>query len=94
MMDAIYTAVMKIVHDRYHRLQRSAIIADVPLAKFHNRLAVSRRYQVFSSGNGVYQVQVPDSGRKYITDLRQKLCDCKYFYDYQSPCIHAIAACL
>jgi hypothetical protein len=94
MVDAIYTAVMKMVHDRYHRLQRSMAIADVPLAKFYNRLATARRYQVFSSGNSIYQVQIPDSGRKYIVNLQEKLYNCRYFHDYQSPCTHAIAACL
>jgi hypothetical protein len=94
MMDAIYTAIMKLVYNRFHIPQRSTMIADAPLAKFQDRLTRARRFQVISSGNGIYQVQAPDSGRKYITNLREKLCDCRYFHDFQSPCTHAIAACL
>lgn len=44
MMDAIYTQLMKTVYERHHRNQRSTEIADVPLLKFNNRLANSRRY--------------------------------------------------
>jgi hypothetical protein len=93
MMDAIYTLLMKTVHDRFHRPQRTETIADVPLAKFNERLKSSRRYRVFESGNGIYQVQVPDSGRKYIVNLKEWECDCTNFHEYLSPCAHAIVAC-
>jgi len=43
-IDAIYTFLMKAVHDRFHRLQRTEGIADVPLTKFNERLRLSRRY--------------------------------------------------
>jgi hypothetical protein len=32
------------------------------------------------------------SGRKHIVNLAKKECDCGSFYEYQSPCAHAIAA--
>lgn len=93
MMDAIYTTVMKTIHDRSKRPQRSTRICDVPLDKFNNRLKSSRRFKVFESGNGIYQVQVPDTGVKFITNLSERVCDCKNFYQYQTPCAHAITAC-
>jgi hypothetical protein len=93
MMDAIYTLLMKTVHDQFHRLQRTKTLADVPLAKFNDRLKSSGRYQVFQSGNGIYQVQISDSGRKHIVNLKEFQCDCTNFWEYQSPCAHAIAAC-
>jgi SWIM zinc finger len=93
MMDAIYTLLIKTVHDRFHRPQSTATIANVPLAKFNERLKLSRRYQVFQLGNGIYQVQIPDSGRKYIVNLKELQCDCTNFQEYRSPCAHAIAAC-
>lgn len=93
MMDSIYTWLMQIVHERHRRNQRSTVLEDVPLLKFNDRLANSRRYQVFTSGNGVYQVQIPDSGKKHIVDLEEEACDCTLFQEYRSPCTHAIAAC-
>jgi len=90
MMDAIYTLLMKTVHDRFHRLQRTTTMADVPLAKFNDRLQSSRRYRVFDSGNWIYQVQIPDSGRKFIVNLKERRCDCMNFQEYLSPCTHAI----
>jgi SWIM zinc finger len=93
MMDAIYTALMKTVYERHHRNQLSKELADVPLLKFNERLVNSRRYQVAASGNGIYQVQVPDSGKKRIVNLKERTCDCTLFEEYDSPCTHAIAAC-
>ena len=93
MMDAIYTTIMKTVHDRYHCPQRSTVIANTPLTKFNDRLASSRRFRVFESGNGIYQVQIPDTGIKYIVNLEQSTCDCTNFQEYSSPCTHAIVAC-
>jgi hypothetical protein len=92
-MDAIYTLLIKTVYERHHRNQRSAEISDVPLAKFNDRLASSRRYQAFAPGDGVYQVQIPDSGRKHIVNLKKRSCGCKYFEEYESPYTHAITAC-
>jgi hypothetical protein len=93
MMDAIYTLLMKTVHDRFYQPQRAATIADVPLAKFNDRLQLLQRYQVFESGNSIYQVQIPDSGRKFIVNLRTNQCDCTNFQEYISLCAHAIVAC-
>ena len=93
MMDAIFTLLMKTVHDRFHRPQSSTTLADVPLAKFNDRLKSSRRYRVFESGNRIYQVQIPDSGRKFIVNLKERQCDCMNFQEYLSPCTHAIVAC-
>jgi hypothetical protein len=56
MMDAIYTTVMKMVHDRFYKPQKFEVIADVLITKFNNRLQASRRFQVFESGNGIYSV--------------------------------------
>lgn len=93
MMDALYTLCMKKVHDRFHRKQRSTVIADVPLSKFNDRLQSSRRYQVFESGNGIYKVQILDTNVKYIVNLQERRCDCSNFSEYESPCTHAIVAC-
>lgn len=93
MIDEIYTVVMKTVFDRYHRPQRSKVITDIPKAKFDNRLELSRRFKVYESGNGIYQVLIPDSNIKYITNLQKQTCDCTNFQEYASPCTHAIAAC-
>jgi hypothetical protein len=92
MIDAIYTYLMKTVHDRNKEPQRSTELADVPLAKFNERLRSSRRFRVFESGDGIYQVQIPDTGVKYVTNLRKRECSCTYFWDYSSPCTHAITA--
>jgi hypothetical protein len=93
MMDAIYSQIMKTVYERHHRNQRSTEIANVPLSKFNDRLVSSRRYRVFASGNRVYQVQIPDSGKKHIVNLEERTCDCIRFEEYESLCTHAIVAC-
>jgi SWIM zinc finger len=72
----------------------STVLADVPFAKFKERQQTSRRYQVFKSKVGVYQVQIPDSGKKYTVELAENGCSCQNFWEYHSPCAHAIAACL
>jgi hypothetical protein len=38
-------------------------------------------------------VQIPDTGVKYIVNLRERQCDCTNFMEYKSPCTHAIVAC-
>jgi hypothetical protein len=91
-MDAIYSECMKMVYDRLHKPQKSPLLADIPMAKFQARLRTSQRYYVSPSSDGIYQVQIPDSGRKYIVNLAEKECDCGCFYEYQSPCTHGIAA--
>jgi hypothetical protein len=92
MMDAIYTYIMKTVYDRFHRVQRIDAIPNTPLAKFNDRAATSRRYRVFESGNGIYQVQIPNTGIKYVVNLKKWKCDCMDFQEYYSPCAHAIIA--
>jgi hypothetical protein len=47
---------------------------------------------VFPSGNGIAQVEDPESGRKWIVNLPENKCDCGDFYEYQSPCSYAITA--
>ena len=69
MMDAIWSYVMKTVHDRRIRPQKGFAIADVPWAKFQERLLESQRFRVFESGNGIYQVQIPDTGNKFTVNL-------------------------
>ncbi len=93
MMDGIYSVIMKTVYNRYHRLQRSAELVDIQLSRFNDRLANSRQYHVVTSGNRLFQVQKPDTGVKRVVDLPNRTCDCNNFYEYQSPCAHAIAAC-
>lgn len=43
--------------------------------------------------NGIFQVKIPDTGRKYVVDLKENECDYTNFQQYQSPCTHAIIAC-
>lgn len=93
MMDSIWSLVMKTFHDRYRRPQKSMVLADTPYVKFQERLKSSKRYKVFESGHGIYQVQKPDSGQKFIINLQKRVCDCTNFYEYQGPCTHAITAC-
>ena len=92
-MDAIYTLLMQMFHDRFHQPQHTKTIADVPLAKFNDWMKYSQRYRVFESGGGIFQIQVPDYGRKYVVNLKECTCDCQNFQEYLSPCAHAIAAC-
>ena len=92
MMDAIYSETMKTVYDRSNQGQKFDSITDVPIAKFQARMKTTRRYRVFPSGNGIAQVEDPESGRKWTVDIVKKKCDCTDFYEYQSPCSHAIAA--
>jgi len=91
-MDAIYSTCMKIVYDRLHKSQKSPLLANIPMPKFQARLKTSQRYHVSPSSNGIYQVNTPDAGRKYIVNLAEKECDCGFFYEYQSPCAHGIVA--
>ena len=93
MIDAIWTTVIKTFHDRYNRLQLSTTLANTPYTKFQDRLRNSRQYKVFESGQGVYQVENPDSGKKSVVKLQEKTCTYRGFYKYQSPCAHAIIAC-
>ena len=81
-MDAIYSKCMKIVYNRLHKPQKSPLLADTPMARFQARLKTSRRYHVSPLGNGIYQVEIPDSGRKHIVNLTKKECDCGSFYKY------------
>jgi hypothetical protein len=92
MIDAIYLEAMKTVYNRLTTKQRLQSISDIPMAKLQARMKTSRRYRVFSSGNGIGQVEDPESGRKWIVNLPENECDCIDFYKYQSPCSHAIAA--
>ena len=84
---------MKTIYNRYNRPQQSTELADVPLSKFKDRLKASHRYYIFESRNGIYQVQVPDSGSKFTVNLSEMTCTCHNFYEYSGPCAHAITAC-
>jgi hypothetical protein len=92
MMDSIYSYCMKLIYDRAEKPQVSLHLADVPWAKYLARLKDSRRYNVFPSGHGIFQVEIPDTGIRNIVKLAERLCDCRDFYEYQGPCTHAIAA--
>jgi hypothetical protein len=91
-MNAIWSYIMKTVHDRGIRPQKGFPIADIPWAKFQERLKDSQRFRVFESGNGIYQVQIPDTGNKFTVNLREFICSCPNFWEYQAPCSHAICA--
>ena len=91
LIDAIYSYCMKMVYDRSIAPQISPMIANVPMAKFGDRLKTARRYQVYPSGNGIYQVENPETGRKFILNTKESTCDCYDFEEYISPCSHAIA---
>jgi hypothetical protein len=93
MMDAIWSTTMETIYNRCHRIQQSTVLTDIPLAKFKERQKTSRRYQVFKSKVGVYQVQIPDSGRKYTVELAENGCSCGNFWEYHGPCAYTIAAC-
>jgi len=93
MVDTTWSIMMKTIYDRYYRPQQGTEIADAPLLKFKDRLRSSHRYQVFESGNGIYQVQVPESGSKFIVNFQARTCTCTNFYEYSGPCAHAITAC-
>jgi hypothetical protein len=93
MVDAIYTYLIKTIYDRYYSKHRTDKVPDKLLIKFNEQYTNSRRYQVFQSGNSIYQVQIPDTGIKYIVNLSIQECDCTNFQEYGSPCAHAIAAC-
>ena len=83
---------MKMFYERANKVQRSQLIADVPLAKFEARMKASRRFRVFPSGNRVHQIEDPETGQKWVINLEERVCECQNFYEYQSPCSHAIAA--
>lgn len=93
MMDAIWSTTMETIYNRYRRPQQSTVLADTPLAKFKERQKASRRFHVFKSKEGVYQVQIPESGQKFTVELAENGCTCQNFWEYYGPCSHAIAAC-
>ena len=55
-------------------------------------MKVFYRYRVYFSSNSIAQVEDPETSRKWVVDFDKKLCDCTDFYQFQSPCSHAIAA--
>ena len=93
LVEAIYTIVMKTFHDRFHRPHQSQILPKAQLQAFNDQLQCSRRYHVYQSGNGLYQVEHPDTGVKHIVDLPRKTYECTNFQEYISLCAHGIAAC-
>jgi hypothetical protein len=94
MIEAIYTFLIKIVYNRHNKaeLQKSTEIVDIPLQKFNKRLRSSRRYRVFKSRNRIFQVQILDTGVKYIVNLETTKCNCSFFWDYCLPCTYTITA--
>jgi hypothetical protein len=46
----------------------------------------------FDFGNGMYQVEIPDSGQRHIVTLEENRCDCEDLHVYQSPSSHSILA--
>jgi hypothetical protein len=90
MIDGIWTYVMETIHERRHRPQRGQL-ANTPLEHFEERMKQASRYRVYTSGGGIYQVQVLH-GAKYIVDLTDGTCECGQFYEYQTACKHALIA--
>jgi len=91
LVDAIYSTSMRMVYHRFKEPQQSPLLVDVPMAKFKARQNIARKFQVFESGNGIYQVQ-QDSGQRFIVNLTESKCNCSNFYEYQSLYSYAITA--
>jgi hypothetical protein len=81
-MDAIYSYTMKIFYERANKVQKSQLIANVPLVKFEARIKTSRRFRVFPSENSVHQIKDPETGRKWVVNLEERVCECQNFYEY------------
>ena len=92
LIDDIYSTTIRMVYYRFKEPQKSALLANIPIAKFKAWQTAARQFRVFESGNGIYQVEESDSGRRFIVNLTETKCSCKNFYKYQSPCSHTIAA--
>jgi hypothetical protein len=84
---------MKTFYDRFHCKHQNTALPDAQLKLFNERLHNSKRYKVYQSGNDIYQVELPDTGVKYIVNLKERTCECTNFQEYESPCAHGIAAC-
>ena len=82
LVDAIYSTSMRMVYHRFKEPQQSPLLADVPMAKFKARQVTARQFRVFESGNGIYQVEQPDSGQRFIVNLTETECNCTDFYEY------------
>ena len=93
-MDEIWSYCMKTIHDRAKRARtgENLYLASVPHEKMQQLRLQSQRYRVYESGNGIHQVQIPDSGSKYTVNLTIKQC-CLEFWDLLFPCIHVLTAC-
>ena len=83
---------MKTVYNRSNQEYKFDSIVDIPIAKFQARIKTTWHYRVFPSRNGIAQVEDPENGQKWTVDIVKNECDCTDFYEYQSPCSHAIAA--
>ena len=79
-------------YKRAKKVQKSQLIADIPIAKFEARVKTSRRFRSFLSGNRVYQIKDLETGLKWVINLEEKVCEYRDFYKYQPPCSHAITA--
>ena len=92
LVDVIYSTLIRMVYHRFKEPQQSPLLADILIAKFKARQVTARQFRVFESGNGIYQVEQPDSGQRYIVNLTETECNCTDFYEYQSPCSYTIVA--
>jgi hypothetical protein len=93
LVDTIYTTVIKTFYNRFYYPYQSQVLPNTQLQAFNKRLQNSQRYKVYQSGNGIYQVEYPDTGIKYIVDLPKKTCEYTNFQEYKSLYIYRIAAC-
>jgi hypothetical protein len=54
LIDAIYSATMRIVFHRSNEVQKSPAITNVPLDNFDGRLFTAATFRVWESKNGIY----------------------------------------
>jgi len=63
---------MTTFYDRFHCPNQSQDLPNAQLLAFNEQIQHAQRYRVYQSGNGLYQVEHPDTGVKYIVDLTKR----------------------
>jgi hypothetical protein len=91
-IDTIYTYLIKTFYNRYYSYYWSTRVPNTVLDQFNKWYQTSRQYRVIQSGNRIYQVQIPDTGVKYIVNLQEQNCDCTNRQEYIAPCTYTIVA--
>jgi hypothetical protein len=85
------------LYKRFNEPQKLPLLADIPIAKFKARQVLTlgnlKLTNIkFSTPEIGYQIEIHDSGQRFIVNLEETKCDCGDFYEYQSPCSYAICA--